>query len=109
MPWLLTTPIDTGDLDTVDYGEVKIVDHRQGSGQPKIVLMLQYGNTVDGSWVPGIAPVGKQIAYVADNDDYLELITTHMTYDGELTYQAVKRGLYEHLNAKGVIGPGSII
>ncbi len=107
MPWKLTKPVDTGDLDAVNYGEIKLSDQRWLS-QPygdSILVSWQYGNTVDGKWVPGHAPTGKETSRHIAEEEYTALVS-HISNDGEPTYVAVKRGLYEHLASVGAIEPG---
>ena len=110
MPWQLTTPVTVGDLDSSSYTQVKIVDtaHRSRNVR-KVVLMLEYGNTVDGEWVRGHLPSEKKGDYTIFGDEYDTLVSTHTSLDGELSYIASKRGLYEHLLAMGVIGPGVMV
>ena len=108
MPWKLTTPVDTGDLDSTPYGEVKIVDltHRPNAGL--MVVLIEYGNTVDKAWVQGMMPAGKTTSHAIQGDDYVSLVATHRTLPDELSYVAAKRALYEHLASKGVIPAGAV-
>ncbi len=108
MPWQLTTPVDTGDLDSVPYAEVKIVDMVHRSNRSLIVIQLEYGNTVDGEWIRGMMPAGKANSYSIRSDDYTALVTGHTTLANELSYVAAKRALYEYLATKRVIEPGTV-
>lgn len=108
MPWLLTTAVNTGDLDTGTYGEVKITGMSHRPDQKMIIVDLQYGNTVSGAWIGGHLPASKAGSHVIRDAKYDTLITTHVSNDGELTYIAAKRALYEHLLAEGVIDPGNV-
>ncbi len=109
MPWQLTTPVNTGDLDASNYAEVKIVGVSHRTNQKLISVELEYGNTVDGEWVRGHTPIGKVSSHVIEGQKYTDLITTHATQDGELSYDAAKRGLFEHLVAEGVTDPGAVV
>jgi len=110
MPWQLTTPVSVGDLDpNGPYNQVKILMQVHDGYRNHIRVDLEYGNTVDNEWVRGIKPTNKDTSYIIMGQDYTDLVTGHATEDGELTYDAVKRGLYEHLATKGVIDPGSIV
>lgn len=110
MPWQLTTPYSGGDLDTTGvYNQVKVM-RLNWRTHPKasVSLDLQYGTTVDDVWTPGMNPQGKPMQVYIDGDDYVDFMT-HVSNDGELTYGAVKRGVYEWLSAKGHLDPGSIV
>lgn len=109
MPWQLTTPIGTGDLDTVAYSEVTITEFRFSNQRQFIMVQLEYGNTVSGTWVPGITPLGKQASHVVDGAAFLSLVANATPDVGETTYQAVKRALYEQLLADGIIDAGTIV
>ena len=106
MPWALTTPLNTGDLDTGAYAEVKIVAviYRKDS----ISVDLEYGNTVDGNWAKGHLPVGKERSHLIIGEKY-DTLVAHVTLASELTWDAVKRGLYNHLAAEGIIDPGGVV
>ena len=129
MPWLLTTPIDSGDLDDGNYGEVKITRFVQDSNRNQIQLRLEYGNTVDGKWESGYLPKGKSPHAVINNSggsDYNNLVASAIpdvqTSDPgdpvryveagdvwvERTYYAVKRDLYDYLVTKGIIDAGTM-
>jgi hypothetical protein len=104
MPLQLTTPISAGDLDPSagSYTQVKVVSllWREGA----VTVTVEKGNSDGGVWYPGLAPVEFTIyddpAADPEITDYTDLIT-HVSNDGELTYAAVKRGIYEWLIAKG--------
>lgn len=110
MPWQLTTPVDTGDLDpNGPYAQVKIMKFTHDSRIQRIHIALEYGNTVDDEWVPGKQPSSRPSSVVITGDDYISFVSTHTTEDDELTYNATKRGLYEWLLANGHIEAGSIV
>lgn len=108
MAWQLSTPVAVGDLDSSAYQQVKIIEQRH-SGRGFILVDLEYGNTVDNVWVPGVAPKGKQTSVMIDGEDYNTLVTTSTPNEGETTYDAVKRGLYTYLVGKTIIGAGSVV
>ena len=108
MPWTLTTPISAGDLDTTPYAEVRIVRQAHDSVRRVIVLDLEYGNTVGGSWVPGIQPRSKPCSVYIQGDDYTTLTENSLPEEDEKTYDAVKRGLYNFLHTKAFIGDGTL-
>ena len=72
-------------------------------------MSLEYGNTVDEVWVQGKQPDGLESHVVISGDDYVTLTTTHTSEDGELTYDATKRGLYEWLFTNAKVAAGSIV
>lgn len=109
MPWSLTTAVDVGDLDDSDYGQVKIVRDEHDSVSGRIVVYLQYGNTVEGSWVPGIPPRGKDTVHEISGSDYTSLIANSTPNEGETTYEAVKRALYSYLASADVIAAGTLV
>jgi len=110
MPWQLTTPVAVGDLDpNGPYNQISIMRQLHDRRRQMIHLELEYGNTVTDNWVPGMTPTGKETSVSIQGEDYTTLVTTHASNDGELTYDAAKRGLFEYLLAKGIIDAGSIV
>ena len=110
MPWQFTAPVAVGDLDpNGPYTQCKIVRLVHDSNRARIRVDIEYGNTVEGVWIPGLDPTNKQGSFMIDGEDYLQLVTTSMPEQGELTYNAVKRGIYDHLSTKGVIDAGIIV
>ena len=110
MPWQLTTPVNAGDLDPAGtYAQIKIVMQQHLSNQEIISLGFEYGNTVSDVWVPGVLPIGLPTSAMISGADYTTLVTTHASIDGELTYVAVKRGLYEYLAANSIIAAGTVV
>ena len=108
MPWQLTTPLSVGQLDSADYDQIRITSLMHDSVHSVIVLNLEYGNTVDGAWVAGYAPKGKDVSFTIKGASYTTIVS-HMSNDNEPTYAAVKRGLYEWLEAEGYIDAGSVV
>ena len=125
MPWNLTTPVNVGDLDTVDYSEITMTGLRHDSRRKMLMLEIEYGNTVDGEWKAGFSPANKQTNFILTDTEY-DSVTAGSVPDVqtsdpgspayaqvgsvwvERTYVAVKRGCYEWLVAQGHIGAGSI-
>ena len=109
MPWTLTTPVAVGDLDpSGPYTEVRIVRQSHDSVRRAIIVHLEYGNTVDGVWKSGIPARDRPASVIINSADYDELVADSEPVAGEKTYGAVKRGLYEYLLEKNVIGPGTL-
>lgn len=111
MPILLTSPFNPGDVDPgASYSHVQIVGMRwflSGS----IEITIARGRIVAGVFVEGRVP--RETIIVANNSrsippgtDYTGLLTGTPN-PGETTYQAVGRGLYGHLIAKGIY-PGTV-
>lgn len=112
MPWLLDTPISSGDLDTSDYDIVKITRMSLNSERNQIDVQWQQGYMDGDEMVRGMAQRDASFHASIEGEEYQTLVTTHLPLDTptlELTYAAVKRGLYEWLFAKGLIGAGTII
>jgi hypothetical protein len=95
-------------LDTSSYAEVKIVRQSHDSVRKVIVVDLEYGNTVDGVWKAGIQPRSKIGSASVQGTDYNALVANSTPETSEKTYDAVKRGLYEFLLSKNVIGAGTL-
>jgi len=109
MPWTLTTPVAVGDLDpSGPYLQVRIVRQAHDSVRSIIAIDLEYGNTVEGQWVPGLPVRSKPSSVMIQGSDYESLTTDSMPEVDESTYDAVKRGLYAHLAIKGIIGAGTL-
>jgi len=107
MPWTLTAPITVGDLDANGpYTQVKIVHQNHDSVNGKITLFLEYGKTAQDAWVPGIPVKSKELVVSIEGADYVSLVTGSEPEVNEKTYDAVKRGLYEYLADKSIIGAG---
>lgn len=105
MPVTLDTPVQHGE-DTL--AEVKIIRFRHDSVRKRILVRWQFGNTVEGNWV-GVRyrPDGGILRARIKGTDYDTLVAAEPA-EGETTYQAVKRALYEKLQADGKIPAGSI-
>jgi len=131
MPWQLTTPLPVGDLDpNGPYSQVKIVRQEHimdpAGSDNYIQMLLQYGNTVDGEWIPGISPADKNCNPIISGSGYTALIDSAVAlvtnvdpesdryvqrYDVwvEKNYDATKRELYAWLYAQGIIDAGSVV
>jgi len=109
MSWTLTTPVAVGDLDpNGPYAEVRIVRQAHDSVSSRIVIDLEYGNTVNGDWVQGLEVRSRPTSIMVQGDEYAALVGSAEPAEGETTYAAVKRGLYEFLLSKDLIGPGAL-
>ena len=102
MPILLTTPFDPGELDTGTYPRAKIIRLEIDPEYNWIKMIVQFGDQDGNDWNPGVA--GHMEVLVQDTvdppcTDYTDLVSTHTSNNGELTYVAVKRGCYEWLIA----------
>lgn len=105
MPVTLDTPVTFGE-DTLN--EVKIIRFRHDSVRQRILVRWQFGNTVDDNWVGSrYRPAGGVLRARFKDADYTALVAEEPG-EGETTYQAVKRALYEKLQADGLVPAGSI-
>ena len=111
MPWLLDTPIDVGDLS--GDGNITHVRAHMKDNDPdrkRIFVKIVYGRKPATTFLPStIHPEGKAATYAITGDDWDTITTTHTPEVDEKTYAAAKRGLYEELVGKGVIGAGSVV
>lgn len=108
MPWKLDKPVSVGDLDLNPYQEVRIIQFFNDSVRQVLSVDLEYGNTVDGNWVAGIAPRSKPTTVMISGQTYRDMIETATPLEGEKVYAAVKRTMYEYLRISGAIGPGHL-
>ena len=125
MAWNLAAPVNCGDLDDGTYGEAKIVRFTQDSNRNRMDVRLEYGNTVDGTWVGGYLPQGKSSYVIISDADYGDVVSDSVpdvqTSDPsddryaqvgdvwvEKTYEATKRALYEWLVANDHIEAGTL-
>lgn len=112
----LTTPLtyDPGQEwgGTEVLNEVKIVEFHVSIAESHLTLVTQYGNTVDGVWIPGSAP-GHDITVrnapeilhpddpelsIPANPAYNILVGTSLTSaTGVPVYGEVSAGLYQYL------------
>lgn len=112
MPIQLTTPLSAGNLSSDIYDHVKIMRQVHDANRSNIMLDLEYGSIVDGKWVTASAYPSHPdypTMVVVDGGDYLGMVTTSEPLPGELTYSAVKRGLYEWIQARYPTLAGAII
>ena len=109
MPWQLDIPLDPGDFSNNVYDQVRIVRQTHDSVSQYIALDLQYGTTVDGSWQSEMQPATKFLSIHVSGAQYVDLLSSSASGDGELTYAAVKRGLYEWLAANDFIASGVVV
>ena len=110
MPWQLATPIAVGDLDpNGPYTQVRIVRQAHDSIRKLVVVDLEYGNLVDGVWTSGLRVRSRPKTIYIQGTEYAALVANSNPANGEGTYDAVKRGLYEFLASKNLIGPGTLV
>lgn len=100
----LTTPLSVGDLDSgTTYAEVKIVMFMLCSADETIRIECEYGNTVSGSWVPGIRAgnAANQSFIIQDIDGgtshYTDMIANTSAAASENYYDEVATLLYQWL------------
>jgi len=126
MPINLAVPVVAGGLDpsTPSYGELKIVDFRFAIEARKLIVTLEYGNTVDGKWIPSnladrfiTCAMSDHYEETVDPEtgepvmttvtDFSQFLLTTMPNEGESLYEAVKRSLYtwvlEELELEGSV------
>lgn len=119
MPVQLTTPIVAGGLDatTDEYAALKIIKFEMDLNRGSILLTCEYGNTVSNVWTPaGLSDrfryvqiinhpavgVEGEEGYVPASPDFTDLMAISEPEEGETTYQAVRRGIYQYLIDKGI-------
>jgi hypothetical protein len=110
MPWQLTNPVETGDLDSGTYAEVKITSHQWLDSVDRLTFGWEYGNTSGGIFQPGVsghASYPERSATISGSE--LDTLKTHVSNDGELTWDANARCLYEWLSTNSKIPPGSVV
>jgi len=112
MPIQMTTPLDAGDMSPDVYDYIKITRQVHDARRLNIMLDLEYGTVIDGLFIAGsVSPSGETYpTHVTISDaDYITMVTTHISNDGELTYEAVKRGLYEYLQTNYPALAGTVV
>jgi len=107
MPITLTTAYDPGDHDPGNtYPKATIVAMSFELLSETVHVTVQFGDDVSGDWVTG--PGAKRRTFIINNnptatppDDtiYTDLLAT-VTLASETVHDAVKRILYDHLQAK---------
>jgi len=120
MPITLTTPKDTGDLDSnapsSQYAELKIIRQDIDIKNKCISLTYEYGNTISGDWVPGIErPITIEITNIPETYDdngngnndadnqYNTLVTKLPANTTESIYDHAAKELYQYLIDKGYV------
>ena len=109
MPWQLTTPVTVGGLDAASYDQIRITRMVHDSVRAFIQFDIEYGRTVNDVWTPGYAPKDKLTTFFLQGQEYVDLVTDAEPEAEEKTYDAVKRGLYEWLNANNHIAAGTVV
>ena len=102
---------------TISYGEVKIICFTQVTEENRIDMHVQYGDTVDGKWVPGVVPVHMLSIQdtpaippdIPAGNDYLMFVgTKYPTSTSNLLYVEVANTLYQYLIDQGLYA-GTIV
>ena len=112
MPILLTTPINSGDLDPAapdhEYTEAKIISFTADIKNKALTLNVEYGNTVTGTWVSGLFPkicvrivnipeIITEEGTIPADPQYDEIVATLPTSLVVPLYDAVSTNLYQWL------------
>jgi len=91
-PWPLGGPIPP----ETTYPEAKILKITW-SDSKELFVMLQFGHTDQGEWVPGAEGPQKLRFEIRDSD--FETLASTLTNDGEGIYAAMKRIVYGYLQS----------
>lgn len=110
MPYLLSTDLSVGDLDpSGPITHCRAHMHDNDPDSKAMVLSIAYGRMDGSAFKPAnLQPTDKKLSHIIADPEYTTLVTTHKSNDGELTYLAAKRALYEHLSSEAIIPAGSI-
>lgn len=109
MPILLTTPWDPGNFDAGNtYPRAKILGFHyremlplvdpEGSGSEfELDIVVDFGDIVEGNWVPGSAPGKTKSIHITDGEEaeLTDLMSTVSQAD-ETAYEVVKRAIYAY-------------
>ena len=104
MPLKLDTAIAVGALDDADYEEVRIIRNTHDSVRKFISMEIEYGRTVDGTWIPGATPKGKERSFHISGQAYTDLIAANAAM-----YVSIKDILYGWLNTNGDVDSGVVV
>lgn len=105
MPWQLTTPVSVGDLDpNGPYNQIKIVGFQYYPNRKMLTVFFEYGNTVNGEWIRGIAPTVAQTSVTLVDQDCVDFITANQSL-----YDSVASTLYSWLQSDNKIDDGSVV
>ena len=107
MPIQLTSPIQTGSLDSNGpYTQVKVIGVGLDVLKRRIDLICQYGNTVDGVWVGGLETVSNRSVTIKDEDethhDFTDITANESEDAGEVYYDRESEILYQYLIDKDI-------
>lgn len=117
MELLLTTPVD---VDAVSCTKVKIIAATVDYRGDFIRMECQFGNTSGSDWVESsrvdahvirdVAQVGESGDdwYVAPTTKLNDFKTTSSSNNGEMSYDAIERSLYQYLIDEAIY-PGTIV
>ena len=96
MPILLTTPFDPGAFDPgKTYPRAQIIQFTVSPENEDIRVVVDFGDVDDGEWVSGAARE-KLNHILIQGADYTAIVAD-TPEEGETTYDAVKRALYDYL------------
>jgi len=110
MPWLLDTPITTGSADPdgdITHLRAKLI--RNDPDMQMTLFAITYGRAPEGKFVEAVVQPNAVNSYIVEGEDWVSWRSTHVSNDGELSYDAAKRAVYEELLAQEVIPPGQIV
>lgn len=107
MPIQLAAQFNPGDLDpNVSYDQAKIVEFRMDLVDMVIFIYYEYGRTVDGKWVRGVAP--RKMITIQDNPEaspptteFSDVVGAQVT-QGRTRYEEVGIACYTYLISKGI-------
>lgn len=113
MPIQLTTAADSGEMGGgATYTHVKIMGWSHEPLQKLIKIGVQFGTMSGEEFIPGPSFMIKSIMIINDpgvpHTKYDDLVDGHTTNDGEKTYAAVKRGLYQWMIDESIFA-GTIV
>lgn len=124
MPVQLTNPFNPGDNDPgKTYAQAKIVRQEIDLIHKWIAVHIQYGDTVNGVWVPGAASPLKRLTIENsepqyNNADPPEIVVpagtefttmlSKLALNNETLYNGVARELYSYFITKGLLA-GTVV
>ena len=103
MEILLTTPYDPGDADPEQtYARMKIRQLKHSVSGKEILCSCQYGNLVEGEWVPGVASdVMWHSIHNTDTVMHYDNLVSQSVVAGELVWTAPQKRVYQWLIDEG--------
>ena len=95
--WILTNPIDVGDLDDDDLTEIRIVAWHVMPVAQRVDLELEYGRRVDGIFVRGVQPKTAPTMISFQGQQYAQLVPV-----------IAQRHLFVKAATENLIPPGAV-